>query len=575
MRHVKPGNGGEPYALHSWRIAALPLLNHFLGRLGLDDLLEKYLPRDARYRVPPPVALGLLLRNLLLGRRPVYALEEWAREFDPTQLGLGSTQSDLLNDDRVGRALDHLFDADRASFLTEVVLRAVKVFEVDVTQLHNDSTTVTFSGEYVGATGSVHRGKESVAVTYGHNKDHRPDLKQLLWILTVSADGAIPVHFRAADGNTTDDATHIETWDSLCRLVGSPEFLYVADSKLCVRETMTHIAARGGRFLTVLPRSRAEDGTFREWMQDHEPEWVEVLRRRHPRRQPAPMDVWKVFDSPVPSAEGYRIVWLFNSLKAQQDQRTRQRRIEKGIRTIEALHRRLEGPRSRIQTRANVARAVERALEQTHAARWLDVSVQETFEDSYRQERRGRPGPKTHYRRTRRKRFALSWRVRTETVDFDARTDGVFPLITNWKEPEAGELLHKYKYQPRLEKRFEQLKTVYAVAPVFLKSITRVEALLMVFFLALLVEALIERELRRAMQAAHITSLPLYPEARACRAPTADRVFEIFAAVQRHELWYEGRKIQSFPPEISALQHQLLQLLGVPQEAYDLASHVR
>ncbi len=44
--------------------------------------------------------------------------------------------------------------------------------------------------------------------------------------------------------------------------LGRTDFLYVADSKLCSREAMTYIAARGGRFVTVLPRSRKEDGQF-------------------------------------------------------------------------------------------------------------------------------------------------------------------------------------------------------------------------------------------------------------------------------------------------------------------------
>ena len=135
---------------------------------------------------PPASAPALLLRNVLLGRAPVYALEEWATPFDPAQVRLTASQVSLLNDDGVGRALDELFDADRASLLTAVVVRAVQEFHLDLEQLHNDSTTVTFSGDYRGATTqSLRRGKPTLAITHGHNKDHRPDLKQLLFILTI------------------------------------------------------------------------------------------------------------------------------------------------------------------------------------------------------------------------------------------------------------------------------------------------------------------------------------------------------------------------------------------------------
>ena len=78
-------------------------------------------------------------------------------------------------------------------------------------------------------------------IAHGHNKDHRQDLKQLLWTLTVSADHSVPVHYKALDGNTADTDTHMLMWDSLRRIAGTSDFIYVADSKLCTRENMNHI----------------------------------------------------------------------------------------------------------------------------------------------------------------------------------------------------------------------------------------------------------------------------------------------------------------------------------------------
>ena len=69
----------------------------------------------------------------------------------------------------------------------------------------------------------------------------------------MTADGAVPIHCKVHDGNTTDDSVHLQTWRDLCDLVGSADFLYVADSKLCDKGTMGPIAADGGRFLVVLP----------------------------------------------------------------------------------------------------------------------------------------------------------------------------------------------------------------------------------------------------------------------------------------------------------------------------------
>lgn len=60
-------------------------------------------------------------------------------------------------------------------------------------EFHNDSTTISFCGSYRGATGRKIRGRTASAIAYGHSKPHRPDLRQLLFILTMSADANVPV----------------------------------------------------------------------------------------------------------------------------------------------------------------------------------------------------------------------------------------------------------------------------------------------------------------------------------------------------------------------------------------------
>jgi len=129
----------------------------------------------------------------------------------------------------------------------------------------------------------------------------------------------------------------------------------------------------------------------------------------------------------------------------------------------------------------------------------------------------------------------------------------------------ALDLLLAYKQQPMIEKRFSQLKTDFVVAPMYLKEVSRIQALLCVYFFVLLVESLLERELRRAMAREEIESLPLYPEGRACLRPTARRVIDLFEDVQRHELVSEGRTNVVFTTELTRLQRKILRLLGMPK----------
>lgn len=565
-----PGPG--EFELASETVGSLPVINHFLERMRLSELLEAHLPHDdARLRLAPATVIGVVVRNLIVSHQPVYALGEWAAPYEPGMLGLGPGEAAALNDDRVGRTLDRLFDADRASLITKVVLAAVREFAVECSQLHNDSTTVTFSGSYQGATGAVRGAKATPAITYGHNKDHRPDLKQLLCVLTISADGAVPIAFRTEDGNTTDDVTHIPTWDELRALLGRADFLYVADCKLANRAAMDHIASNGGRFVTVLPRSRKEDAEFRDWLWHHDADWTEAHRRpgaRHGEED----QVWHTTPARSPSAEGHRIIWARSSTKIDRDAEARRARIAKGIVALDDLNGRLASPRTRIRTVVAVEAAAVAALDSAGATRWIGFKVTETTEETFRQEKRGRPGGNTRYRKLTRTHHRVTWQINEDVVARDAASDGCFPLITCDKTMTPAEVLAAYRYQPNLERRNHMLKGPQQVAPVYLKTPHRIEALLLCQFLALLTEALIERDIRTAMKTAELNSIPLYPELRSCPAPSAPRILEIFTGVARHHLTSEGVAVQVFEPTLTPLQHQVLDLLAIPADTYTSAT---
>jgi len=138
-------------------IGALPVVNAVLGRLGFEEPLGDYLPEpDPRSAMAPAKAIGVLVRNLCVSRRPLYGLSVWARGYEPSLVGLeAATDVARLNDDRVGRALDQLFAADRASLLTALSLAVIGRFGVEVRELHNDSTSIVLFGSYREATGQA------------------------------------------------------------------------------------------------------------------------------------------------------------------------------------------------------------------------------------------------------------------------------------------------------------------------------------------------------------------------------------------------------------------------------------
>jgi hypothetical protein len=377
----------------------------------------------------------------------------------------------------------------------------------------------------------------------------------------------VPIAYRVADGNTPDDVTHIPTWDQLRTLVGSAGFLYVADSKLCSKQAMGHIASHGGRFVTVVPHGRREDTWFRGWAQTHAPTWAEA-RRAPGARLGDPDRVWRTFEAPAPSVDGYRVIWVHSSTKAARDAAARAARIEAGLAAIDAVATRLATPKTRIKTKVAAEAAATTALTGAGATRWVAFTINQASDVSFRQERRGRPGSATRYRRAEKPIFTITAAIRADNVAYDAATDGAFPTITNDTVMTPAQVLAAYHYQPNLERRNHMLKGPQEVAPVYLETPHRIEALLLCHFLAMLVEALIEREIRTSMKTQGLAGIPLYPELRNCPAPSAPRILDIFDDVKRHHLGSGDQIVQTFQPQLTPLQQQVLDLLHIPASIY-------
>jgi transposase len=554
----------------TYDVGALPLINHILDRMGLEEVLTECLPEDdPRCKLSTRAALLVLVRNVIMSREPIYGVGEWVARFAPDLFDLWPEEVALLADDRLGRRLQWFHEKFVESLILTLLRRVVEEFQVSLEQLHNDSTTVSFYGAYRDQdTGGLRLGRAAPIITWGHNKDHRPDLKQLLYTLTVSDDGAVPVYFTTSSGNTADDRTHIPTWKLLCELVGRTDFLYVADCKLASMANLDYIASRGGRFITVLPRTRKEDKQFRARLRESPSVVRWRLLYEVTDDQGEVLDRLSTCDDETSSSDGYRLLWYHSTRKAALDRASRGRQIERALVVLGGLQTRLASPRTRFRQRPAVEQQVDKIVAQHEVSHWLTVQIHEQEEVQFKQAAAGRPGPDTPYSRSTRPRFALSWEINHAALSEAEREDGMFPLLSNDRTLSAEDILRAYKRQPFIEKRFSQFKTDFGVAPVYLKDPRRINALLTVYFFALMAQALLERELRQAMAEHGLESLPLYPEGRPCKRPTTARLVELFETVQRHEVHTGDGEPQVMVTELTPVQRQVVELLGLAPETY-------
>src|SRR5215470_4338684 len=537
----------ERLRLRGLRVGALPILNRFIERMGLEEELTLAL-KNRGYAD----ALLALLKNIVVDRNALYAVGEWVALYD-----VGLVAQGKVGDDKLGRALDRLFAADRATLQTRIVLAVVNSFDLTMERIHNDTTSVMVRGAYDA------QNPKAVQLKRGHSKERRPDLKQLVYSLCVTNDGAVPVHFKAYDGNQTDDGIHLETWNRLRTLLQHPNFIYVADCKLCSEKNLRTIDAERGFFVTVVPRTRSEVDAFTDAVLAGDVRWVEILRKRADRDKKA-FDVIECAVGPYHLREGFLIHWYRSSQKKKHDERDRNERIDRAIEHLEAFDpKRMRGPK----TEAAIRKRADQILAQYRAEEWVAVDIKWDKVEHFKAVTRGKPTAETPFRRIVRQEPRLHVKTNPDGIARSQVMDGIFPLTTNTKEKPV-DVYKIYKYQPRIEKRHALLKSTLEAAPVWLKKNKRIEALMFLEFLAQMVAALIERELRQRMAESKIDELFSLPEGRASKTPTIDQLLRLFEHQSRQSLYEGGHLVQQFAKPLTPVQTQILELLSINSTVY-------
>jgi len=545
--------------LRKFVIEAHPIIQTYLQILRIPELIASYIQQDHRIKLPIEQTLCVLIHNILTTPKPMSEIATWLAPLEESGLGLDRSQVPCIGDDRVGQALERFYRGRHKDVFFHLALRAIKVFQLQCSQIHQDTTTVTFSGQYAGW------GVPEV-LTHGLNKDYRPDLKQLVLGLSVTADGAVPLLHKIYPGNQTDDRLHPENHQRLRQLLQTSDFIYVADCKLATAENLGRISGCGGRFVSVMPRTWKEDAQFRQCVREGQVQWSHLLSRKNNRHPESQRDRYSLAAGSY-QANGYRLLWIKSTQKAQLDAQSRTRCLAKALAALKAIEVRLNT--YKLKNHSAIHQAIENILQEHQAQPWIDyqIQAQRLYRKHYRQ--RGRPTASRKAKRSWNYRYSLQFGVKHQAIQLQSLTDGVFPMITNLAEQDypAKRVLEIYKFQPFLEKRHSQIKTYQEVAPVLLKKDERVVAYLHMHVMALMVATLIERQLRKAMKRCYLSSLPLYPEDRPCPYPTIYDIVRVFRGVERYEV-IEKERVILFPAQLTPLQKQLLQMLEVPISLY-------
>ena len=553
-------DGTRHSRLKKFVLGAHPVIQYYLDKLRIREIFRTYVKSDARQLMPTEEGVCILVHNILTAPLPLYQIGEWMTSRDPESLGLGTDDATILNDDRLGRVLDAVARSNRKTIFFRIALRMIKLFELDCRHVHQDTTSVKLYGHYETWVGNP-------MAAHGYSKDHRPDLKQLVLGINVVGDGAVPIAKEVYSGNRTDDSVHISNWDNLRRLLQTSDFIYTADSKLCTESNLSHIEFYGGQYITVMPRTWKEDQSFRELAREDKVTWQLILERQNNRHPHTEIDQYYATNTDYQTDSGRRLVWIQSTQKAEIDQQVRVNQTNETLAALKLLNTKLN--KRQLKRLPEIKRAVKDLFIAHETMNLISYSIHKRVVVTKSFLKRGRPTAKTPTTTHRRVEYQLAWDINQEELTKQSRTDGVFPLLTNNKVKSAREILEIYKYQAFLENRHSQLKTYLEVAPVYLKNPNRVLALLDLVILSLCIATLMERDLRNGMKRNGFKSIPIYPEERECKYPTAHSIIRVFQEVEKFEvLDRKGEVTEYFPPMLTPLQKQILNLMEAPLALY-------
>ena len=447
-----------------------------------------------------------LVANRLTSPQPLLHVEDWAREWAVAEVF--GVEADTLNDDRIGRALDAVAP-ELARIVGEVGLNAIARFGIDTSRIHWDMTSISLFGDYEQAEVGF------ATPSHGHPKDRRFDLKQIQTGIGVTSDGGIPVFHRAFDGGAGEIAQVVGAMESLRSMCAPRTFLLVGDTKLISAGNVASMSSAGVSFIAPASKAYVDADQLRA-ANDMVLVEVDYLAQR---------------DASKPSAERgrYRVgedAWTMPKAKAQKGSGVPLRRVfvwssAAAGAAVVARAKKLARARSDLDGLTNGLGGRFYPSVEKVSARLTVIATKRRVGDYLRTtvgtDSAGKP--------------TLAWHFDQDTLDHEAATDGWYCLLTNLDrdEADAGEVLVRYKGQEVVERRLGAFKGPLAVAPMFLQSNRRIEALLSVICLALLIFCLVEREVRRAIEPElTMTGFPGRPKAR----PTGRLIFEALGALR-------------------------------------------
>ena len=502
--------------------------------------------------------------GLFLGTHTLYSLQEVFSEYDLDWLFQKTMDPENFNDSRLGNALDAIYD-HAPTIYGDIITRAIREFKLDLRSLNLDGTKILLYGEYDTPENYMEHAETIAYPMRGWNHEGRKDLKQLSFQLMVTGE-QIPVLYSVADGNASETEEYQKVMKRLHTINGDlQKSVLVADSKMCSAPTLIDATEQKLRLVTLVPDSFSiRKELIQSTLNKGTDELVLLMKtadgeeyRGMSYRLPILVDLQN-----GDTVKTEHVVWRYLVVhSSRREKELAERRVNETADEKAKLEKRIKKfERDLYFCEADAKQATVafiKALNQKfHAVEW------ETLENVTKPGKGRTPakGAKISDR--------TGWGIKIRLAEKPPTNnpyspEAMFVLLTTVSDCRIlsdADILEGYKGRNVVEMCFKWMKGPAAVAPVFLKYPSRIQALGFVLVVWMLVYALIQREIRRKLQEGEKVR---HPGNKRTEKPTTRGVLQTFSTIGR-VLWRTdkngGSQIQNFTSD-----HQLLlNILGIP-----------
>jgi transposase len=460
----------------SKNIDHLGIISGICDKIQLVETIDSIIPKSPNMQLSVGKRIkAMIINGLGFTGRPLYIAEDFFNT-KPTELLLGeNVTADNLNDDSLGRGLDALYEANAEFVFSKIAAKAIEIYKIIVKSAHYDTTSVSLDGNYENESGVQ-------IVKFGYSKDMRSDLKQIIFGSLACGNEGIPLIAKILPGNTSDSAHFKETLKTLKdnAFAQNPDFRLVFDAAGYNEETIQSL--HGTKWISRVPATIEEAQQLKKSLE------LTLFTKVE--------NGYSIYETKS-NYGGVEQRWIVvHSEKALiREKRTVGRTVMKENEEVTKQIKKLCKKKFACSKDAEVAaRELEKTLK-FHGLNIVAMKEKKCFLS------KGKPKPDAP--------FTLQFSPEITLLKDDARiaqvvkSKSIFIVATNELDTEklSGEaVLKEYKAQYKAERGFRFLKNPLCMAKsVYLKKQSRIIALGVVMFLCLLVYAIAEQALRKAL----------------------------------------------------------------------------